>query len=549
MLAGDNAGFPNGRRLGDDVADIELRVIGGFLLPADQGGKKLPLGDGVDQNDKPFLSSFPYVAPPTAGLRLGDQAHRAGARPHAGAAVARMPIGARALAGAPSGFAERSTHEMALRRINLMGLAAVAATFLAALAVFGLMSRSHAPGLHGSASDPTPGDVRSTDARIASLQTEIRNHPGDTGSYALLADAYLQKVRETGDAGFYTRAAGVLAVARRRDPRDSAVATGLGTLALARHDFRGGLRFGLTAHALAPEVVRPLGVIVDAQVELGRYGDAGARCSGWSTRSPTWPPTRACRTSASCTATWAARWRRCSLAVDAGGDAPENVAYVQTLLGDLEFQRGRLSAAGRRVPARAVQLPGVRARAGRPREGGRGARAAGPSRSRACGTSWRDCRCPQYVIALGEDELAAGHRAAAARDLALVGAERRLLAANGREHRHRDRAVRGRPRLARRARWRWRGARAPRRPACARPTRWAGRSRRAAGRAPGLACARRALRLGSRDPLFLYHAGMAAAGGRRARAGACSWRRALSLNPRFSPLYAPRARRALRALP
>ncbi len=68
VLGGDNAGFPNGRRLGDDVVDIELRVIGGFLLPPDQGGKKLPLGDGVDQNDKPFLSTFPYVAPPTAGF-------------------------------------------------------------------------------------------------------------------------------------------------------------------------------------------------------------------------------------------------------------------------------------------------------------------------------------------------------------------------------------------------------------------------------------------------------------------------------------------------
>ena len=67
VIAGDNAGFPNGRRLGDDVVDIELRVVGGFLLPEDQGGKKLPLGDGVDQNDKPFLTEFPYVAPPTAG--------------------------------------------------------------------------------------------------------------------------------------------------------------------------------------------------------------------------------------------------------------------------------------------------------------------------------------------------------------------------------------------------------------------------------------------------------------------------------------------------
>jgi hypothetical protein len=62
VLAGDTAGFPNGRRLADDVVDIELRVIAGALLPADQGGKQIPLGDGVDHNDKPFRSAFPYVA-------------------------------------------------------------------------------------------------------------------------------------------------------------------------------------------------------------------------------------------------------------------------------------------------------------------------------------------------------------------------------------------------------------------------------------------------------------------------------------------------------
>jgi hypothetical protein len=63
VLAGDTAGFPNGRRLGDDVVDSELRVVGGFLK-----GNKLPLGDGVDQNDVPFRSAFPYVALPHDGF-------------------------------------------------------------------------------------------------------------------------------------------------------------------------------------------------------------------------------------------------------------------------------------------------------------------------------------------------------------------------------------------------------------------------------------------------------------------------------------------------
>jgi Domain of unknown function (DUF4331) len=58
VLAGDLAGFPNGRRLADDVVDIELRVIAGALLSPPMN---VPLGDGVDQNDKSFRSQFPYV--------------------------------------------------------------------------------------------------------------------------------------------------------------------------------------------------------------------------------------------------------------------------------------------------------------------------------------------------------------------------------------------------------------------------------------------------------------------------------------------------------
>ena len=64
--------------------------------------------------------------------------------------------------------------------------------------------------------------------------------------------------------------------------------------------------------------------------------------------------------------------------------------------------------------------------------------------------------------------------------------------------------------------------------------------------AAGLRWAKRALRLGSVDPTFLYHAGMTArAAGRTALARA--WlRKSLANNPRFSPLYAPRAQAALR---
>src|SRR5947207_1145085 len=48
VLGGDNAGFPNGRRLADDIVDIEEQAVAGFLK-----GKKVPLGDGVKANDMP----------------------------------------------------------------------------------------------------------------------------------------------------------------------------------------------------------------------------------------------------------------------------------------------------------------------------------------------------------------------------------------------------------------------------------------------------------------------------------------------------------------
>jgi len=66
VLGGDLQGFPNGRRLSDDTIDIALRVVMGVLLPVHDAPAET-LGDGVDANEKSFLSSFPYVAYPHSG--------------------------------------------------------------------------------------------------------------------------------------------------------------------------------------------------------------------------------------------------------------------------------------------------------------------------------------------------------------------------------------------------------------------------------------------------------------------------------------------------
>jgi Domain of unknown function (DUF4331) len=69
LLAGQNDGFPNGRRLVDDVTDIELRALaGGTPFTADFNiSPNNALTDGVDANDVAFLSAFPYLASPHQG--------------------------------------------------------------------------------------------------------------------------------------------------------------------------------------------------------------------------------------------------------------------------------------------------------------------------------------------------------------------------------------------------------------------------------------------------------------------------------------------------
>jgi hypothetical protein len=62
LIAGDGAGFPNGRRLTDDVVDIAARVVaGGVLNPKYNVAPNNLIGDGVAAADVPTQETFPYV--------------------------------------------------------------------------------------------------------------------------------------------------------------------------------------------------------------------------------------------------------------------------------------------------------------------------------------------------------------------------------------------------------------------------------------------------------------------------------------------------------
>jgi tetratricopeptide (TPR) repeat protein len=430
----------------------------------------------------------------------------------------------------------------------LAAVAAFAATLVLLVAVMGAARDPVAStAAHRLAMTPdAPRPDATTDERIAMLQATVRAQPTRADGYTLLAGAYRQKVRETGDATYYAKADGLVARALRLAPGDPAALTERAALEASRHDFHGALRDALGARRAAPEVDKPFGVLVDALVELGRYRQAGAALQAMVDRKPDLAAYARVSYFRELHGDLRGAAAAMRLAVSAGSGTAENTAYVQALLGDLEFARGRLAAA--RVAYRhalALVPRYAPADAGLARVQAARGDLAGAIR-RLSGVVAR-LPLPQYVVALGETELAAGRRAAARRDLALVRAEQRLLAAGGvntdvelalfeADHGSAERAVA----LARRA---WRSAPSVR---SADAVGWA--LTRAGDPRAGLVWARRALRLHSRDALVLYRAGMTARAADD-RALARTWlRRALAANPRFSPLYAPRAARALREL-
>ena len=426
-------------------------------------------------------------------------------------------------------------------------LVTTVAAFALALGVLSLLDRT--PAGPPAPPAPTVGASRGgtdTGAEVRRLQAAVRMAPEAAGPRAQLAAAYLQRARETGDPSFYVRAEGLVRSALARDPGNAEATVQAGTLALARHDFSSALVLAQRAQRQSggAGAVAPYPVLVDALVELGRYDEAERALQAMVDLKPNlaaYARVSYLRELHGDLDGAAAAMRD---AIAAGGPVPEHVASLQTLLAGLELARGRPGAARRATDAALAAVPGyvpalaedARLRASRGDLGGAVA-------------AWRRVVArrplPEYVTALGEAELAAGRRARARRDLALVGVQRRLPAAGGVNtdvERAAFEADHGDPRrgvaLGRRG---WAAAPSVR---SADALGWAltrsGRPRE------GLAWARRALRLGSLDPLLRFHAGMSARAVGRPHEARAHLRTALAHGLRATPWQARQAREALR---
>ena len=114
----------------------------------------------------------------------------------------------------------------------------------------------------------------STDRQIQLAEARIKNVPSLSEGYSLLAAAYMQKARETGDFGFNARAESALNRSLEIAPDDRAALTLHATLLLTYHRFKEALEEAKRAEESGLGSADFYGVMTDALVELGDYHEA-----------------------------------------------------------------------------------------------------------------------------------------------------------------------------------------------------------------------------------------------------------------------------------
>jgi tetratricopeptide (TPR) repeat protein len=347
----------------------------------------------------------------------------------------------------------------------------------------------------------------------------------------------------TGDPARYARAERALRQALAAEPNDVHALIGLASLANSRHHFRAGLELARRAQRVSPETALTHAVAGDSLIELGRYDEAFATFDRLSELKPGFASYSRTSYALELLGKVGPAITAMSLAADAAGGQGEAAAFARVRLGKLHFSVGRLAAAAREYRAARRAVPGyVEALDGLAHvAAARGQlRAAIRLERRAVERS----PLPQYVGALGDFYGAAGKPRLAQEQYELVGAIDRLYAANGVATDlelalfNVDHGIRLRESLAR-----------ARRARSERPSieadgvlAWALARNGRCGEA--LRYSKRALRLGTLDASKFFHRAMIERClGRNAEAR--RWfSRALRLDPHFSVLLAPVARRA-----
>jgi tetratricopeptide (TPR) repeat protein len=434
-----------------------------------------------------------------------------------------------------------------VKRQRLILVATAAGLTAVALTLGGVLhdSSSASPAAAAPVSAGAQAGPGETPALVARLQATLRSNPNDVPSLDSLGLAYQQRARETGDPTYYTKSGEALDRALALAPRDLLATSGLGSLALSRHRFGEALVLGRRAHAISPTTARNYGVIGDALVELGRYPAAFKTFDTMASIQPGLSSYARISHARQLLGDVPGAISAMKLAVAAGDGQGEADAWTHVQLGLIYLSVGRLEAAAAEdrqalfaFPDYAYALDALaRAEAG-----------MGHYRSaiRFEQQAVNRIPLPQYVSTLGDLYGATGRPRLAQKQYELIAVIQRLLVANGVKTDLEtalfkvDHGIRLQASLAL-ARLAWRE-----RPSIDGDDVLAWTLERTGHCGEALRYSKRALRLGTLDALKFFHRGMIESCLGHPAAKRAWLTRALRLNPQFSILWAPVARRELR---
>jgi tetratricopeptide (TPR) repeat protein len=387
----------------------------------------------------------------------------------------------------------------------------------------------------------------STDNLVGTLQQQIRKNPKDFNAHIKLANAYLQKVRETGDPTLYTKTEDLLDRAQKLQPQSPELFASRGTLALARHDFAAALGYGTQALSSDPQSARYHGIVGDAQIELGMYDDAIDSYQEMVDSRPDFAAYSRVAYARELYGDPEGAIEAMKFALQAGSGTPENVAWAHVQLGNLWFGSGDLDQAEKEY-GRSTEIVGDYA----PALAGQAKVAAARGNLELASKLYKQAfnRMPlsEYAIALGDVYDKMGDKVKAEAQYELVRNIDKLLRANGvntdleialfyADHDIDLKTSLEKARAAYKARPSIHAA-----DALAWTLYKTGDSREAQK------YSEEALKLGTRDPLKLFHAGMIAKSLGQKEQAQEYLQQAIDLNPHFSLLYSDEAADALKSL-
>ncbi len=277
---------------------------------------------------------------------------------------------------------------------------------------------------------PAPVTGAGAASAVNKAQALLQTHPDDPRALTNLGLAYLSRAKETADPSYYSLADRALNRSAGIAPGDLRTMVGQGLLLLSRHEFRPALALGSRTTALYPDSADALGVVVDAQVELGRYPDAVRSAQAMVDRKPNIASLSRISYLREIYGDPAGAIAALTEARTAGSGSRSDVAYVSVLLGDLLRGQGRLAESVDAYNAALGSVPTYPpAQVGLARvDAARGSFAAAARRLQGAVTT---LPLPETVAFYG-DVLAALHRPAeAAQQYALVRATEALQRANG----------------------------------------------------------------------------------------------------------------------